>query len=517
MSEKQTFIHELPLHADPHAARSLDIRLDMARQLYNAGLGEALRRLALMRESESYQAARKLPKVDKAARQKAFKALIQQYGFSEYALHQFEKKTRNACAIGEHIDAFTGQKVVSRAFSAVKEYQLGKRGRPRFKGTGQFVSLEGKSNTAGIRWRDDHVVWNGIELHPIFDCKDKHGIQAHALASEVKYTRLVKRSVRGRARWFAQLVLDGVPKIKRPVAAGVVGLDLGPSTIAAVAQDSAILRPFAPEVDEIGKRLRIVQRAMDRSRRALNPQNFNADGTVKKGTKRWMVSTSCLVLKTEAAELQRVMAVRRKHSHGKLANEILAMGTTVRTEVLSYRAFQKNFGKSVGRRAPGMFVEMLRRKAANAGGAVEEFDTRRTRLSQTCHCGAVAKKKLSQRWHVCNCGVQAQRDLYSAFLARYVRSNTLDMRQAQEAWPVAHTLLERAVLRLQQQAANGWMIPASLGVNRRGQRRSPVKGGSRNTEAADVVTLAQAGARAAEMSCACHQNPLELSGGSVRL
>jgi putative transposase len=40
----------------------------------------------------------------------------------------------------------------------------------------------------------------------------------------------------------------------------------------------------------------------------------------------------------------------------------------IKTEKISYRAFQRAFGLSVARRAPGTFMTMLTRKAASAGG-----------------------------------------------------------------------------------------------------------------------------------------------------
>lgn len=32
---------------------------------------------------------------------------------------------------------------------------------------------------------------------------------------------------------------------------------------------------------------------MDRSRRAMNPDNYNEDGTIKKGKKKWILSNLC--------------------------------------------------------------------------------------------------------------------------------------------------------------------------------------------------------------------------------
>ncbi len=88
------------------------------------------------------------------------------------------------------------------------------------------------------------------------------------------------------------------------------------------------------------------------------------------------------------SETQRILAEHRESLHGQLVNQIISMGDEIKLEKLSYRAFQKMFGKSVGMRAPGMFVSMLKRKA------VTEFPTCTTKLSQVCLCGQVKKKSL---------------------------------------------------------------------------------------------------------------------------
>jgi len=153
-------------------------------------------------------------------------------------------------------------------------------------------------------------------------------------------------------------------------------------------------------------------------------------------------------------------------------------------EGLSYRAFQKMFGKSVGFRGPGTFVAFLRRKAGNAGAEVDEFSTRTTRLSQVCLCGKIAKKPLSQRWHVCDCGVgPIQRDIFSAWLARFVVNNKLDAGQAQAAWPGADSFLRAASSEVQPAMGQGQpkpnLVPAQVG---QGQSRSSVHSGKRVSE-----------------------------------
>ena len=60
-----------------------------------------------------------------------------------------------------------------------------------------------------------------------------------------------------------------------------------------------------------------------------------------------------------------------------------------------------------------LFRSMLDYKAERAGCLVVEVDAKHT--SQACSgCGRVEKKRLSQRWHSCGCGVELNRDVNAA-------------------------------------------------------------------------------------------------------
>ena len=129
----------------------------------------------------------------------------------------------------------------------------------------------------------------------------------------------------------------------------------------------------------------------------------------------------------------------------------------------------------------------MRYKAENAGGVLYEFSTYKTALSQTCVCGNKEKKPLRQRWHHCsNCGAIAQRDLFSANLARYVDNHRLDISQAKEAWTGVDTLLAQAVSKLNQTTIGNSNRIASFGLN---QSLSclPVKEESTICKTLDVV------------------------------
>jgi transposase len=309
----------------------------------------------------------------------------------------------------------------------------------------------------------------------------------------------VRRKINGANRFYAQLVCQGVPfhKAKHLLGEGTVGLDLGPSSIAVVGQGKALLAQFCAELEPHQVEIRRLQRQLDRQRRANNPDNFNADGTIKQGKKTWHQSRRQQQTAQKLAEVQRQQAAYRRSLHGQLVNRVLAMGNDIRLEKVSYRAFQKQFGGSVGFRGPGTFVTLLKQKAASAAARVTEFSTYHTRLSQTCHqCGTVEKKALSQRWHRCECGVEAQRDLYSAFLAQHVEDNRLNADRAKLAWSGQDTVLRAALSDAQAQLANGRALPASFGLSRK-QSQSPGKAGRQAAKTFGVAGQASSAEREA--------------------
>jgi transposase len=491
----KTFILELPLKTTPCQEKKLLVRFETARQVHNAVLGEGLKRLKLLRESKAFRRACKMPrgrngkdatvtqKAQYKARVEAFRQADAAVGIRKYDLMSWATQFTHSW-IRDHLGSQEVKAVTARVWTSVNRYRFGtdrpcKNGRrckkpketrrcdlcgkPRFKRYGQVRSVENITNLQGLRWRDkgNYVQWRDLEIPAVVDRDDP--THAHGLGCRVKYVRIILKVISGRNRFYAQLVLEGHPLQRHPTVDGaVVGLDIGPSTVAVVGEDDAFLVQFCAELEDIEHEIRILQRKLDRQRRANNPDCYDEKGRAIKDKRPRNKSKRMLKTEAKLAELQRRQAEYRKSLHGRLANRVLGMGNVVKTEKLSYRAFQRQYGRSVGKRAPGTFVEMLRRKTEGAGGRVEEFSTYRTRLSQICHgCGTIEKKPLSQRWHECECGIEAQRDLYSAFLARCVENDTLNADHAKESWSGAGPLLQMAFR--DAKSANGRHKPSSFG------------------------------------------------------
>src|SRR5258708_6521549 len=442
-STTPTFLLELPLAVTGGQAKHLRAHFEAARALYNTLLGEALARLHRMWADPAWQAARAIPRSLKQERAAAFSQLRQEYGFSEYALHDFAKHA-NCTWIADHIDAVTAQTLATRAYQAANRVCLGKARKVRFKSKGRGLdSIEGKRNNTGLRFvlqppeegNQGWLVWGKDRIPALIDWNDP--VVKYGLDHRVKYTRLVRRKASSPKaqgadcqgyRYYVQLVLEGMPYQKKKNTPGqdVIGLDLGPSTIAIVPREGeARLVPLCEELRPDARKKRRLERKLDRQRRANNGQNYDEKGRIKKHGKRrlaWKNSKGYLATRRRLAHQGRKLAAHRKSLHGRLVNEVIRVGNDIRIEKVSYKGWQKQFGKSVGLRAPGMLIDHLRRTVAKTGGTLHEFPTRTTKLSQYCHgCGTYAKKPLSQRFHICSCGVgPVQRDLYSAFLAPYL-------------------------------------------------------------------------------------------------
>ena len=76
-----SFVCEVPLRVSRTQERTLLARLEAARQVYNACLGEARTRVRLVRQSKAFQRARTLPR-DDPARKTLFAQARAQHAFS---------------------------------------------------------------------------------------------------------------------------------------------------------------------------------------------------------------------------------------------------------------------------------------------------------------------------------------------------------------------------------------------------------------------------------------------------
>jgi hypothetical protein len=190
-----TFLLELPLQVSAGQATRLRAHLEAGRQFYNAVLSEGLKRLRAMRADPAWQAARAIPRSQKQERSAAFSHLREQYGFSEYALHEAGKILRVSW-LAEHLDAVVAQTLASRAYQALNRVCLGQAKRVRFRSRSRGLSsMENKRNDTGLRFELQQpeegnqgvLVWKDDRLAALIDWKDP--VVKHGLGHRIKYAR----------------------------------------------------------------------------------------------------------------------------------------------------------------------------------------------------------------------------------------------------------------------------------------------------------------------------------------
>jgi transposase len=434
---KSTFVLTLKLNTEKYQEDILNKRFDIGRQIYNACLGELFKRYETMKQSKIYQETLKMKKSKK--RNKNFNKLNKQFGLTEYSLHDFVKPIQHH--FKKNIDSQTCQKIASRCFDAFKDKIYNPKIKVRFKRYGSFNSLEGKSNDTGIKYRGQRLKWNKLNIPIIIKKGDDYAKEA--LENKIKYCRILRKTIRGKEKYYIQLVLEGIPpKKERTTKNKKVGLDIGTSTIAIVSNEAVKLLELAPKIDKLENEKRILLRKLDRQRRSNNPNNFNSDDSIKKGIKlKWNNSNKYLKTKLKLKEMMRKQKVLRKQSHEKLANYIISLGSSVYVEDMNFKGLQKRakkttinqktgkinkkkrFGKSLANKAPAKLIEIINRKLNYLGKEILKVNTWKVKASQYNHIeDDYQKKKLNERWNLIK-GDKIQRDLYSAFLIMNVKDN----------------------------------------------------------------------------------------------
>ncbi|HNG92197.1 MAG TPA: hypothetical protein PLB32_05320, partial [Acidobacteriota bacterium] len=365
-----SFVATFELEVDAAGFAQLEKRLNAYRQVYNATLGELARRLKRARKSPEWEAARDLPKGSEE-RNAAFAEVRKKYGLSVGEAQKIAKGVVEG-HVAELTNSRIVQQVAKRAWRAVEKVMYGKAKRVRFKRRDEYHSFETNANDTGIRVGiTTGTVCVGKQTFE-FKADETNPYHVHALQHRVKYARMLKRRIKGRSRWYVQMIVEGKPyrdPKKHTTQAGArVGLDFGPSLIAVSTETESFQEPLSGELDRQQAEIRRLRRRMDRSRRATNPQNYHPNGTVKKGRKRWQQSSRYRQTKQQLQNLERCKAAHRKSLHGNLANRVVRLGNQIHTEKVAYRGWQKQFGKSIGHHAPSALEGILTRKAEALGG-----------------------------------------------------------------------------------------------------------------------------------------------------
>lgn len=413
-------------------------RLEIARNIYNANVSELIKRDRKMRHDPIFQTIQTLK--TKKEKNAVYKALRDKYAVSKYAMMKFTTPMNRH--FSENIPADVGHNQAIRAFQAYEKVRYSDGKKMRFKKFGTVNSIEGKSNT-GIAYKNGHILFNPQKskvkcIIPVkFYKNDTY--QEKALHDEIRYCRIVRKQIKGKYQYFAQLIMKGTPPNRHIEDfsnhnKNTVGIDIGTSTVAVVSKETVILEVLSRQIKQKDRELKCLNRQLDRQRRANNPTKFADDGTFIKNNDKWHDSKRYLKTKAKRQNVYRSLAEQRRISHQTLANKIVKLGCDVRVETMQFKGLQakakettinektgkfnkkKRFGKSLSLNAPALLIAEIDKKLKYVNQSIQKVDTYTVRASQYNHIeDEYTKKALNERWNTLN-DEKVQRDLYSAFL-----------------------------------------------------------------------------------------------------
>ena len=452
------FVVELPLMTEPFQEDVLNRRLEIARGMYNALLTVTMRRYKEMTKTRRYRTAkeklagmnskmrtcsadeRKPLQSEKGALTRELIALRNEYRINENAFQMDIRPMQHH--FNANIDCATAQKIASRLWCAYKALLYGESTEIHFKSFGSFNSLESKSDESGIKLRNGCVKWRGLSIPVKIDQSNEYEIKA--MDSEIAFCRIVRKRVRGKNKFYLQIVYKGYApvktnmttgKIKHPLGIGDVGLDIGTQTLAVASKSDVKLLVLADRVQSLEEEKFKTREKMERSRKAMNPSNYNEDGTIKKqqdyNELEWNKSNRFLRYQSQLHELCRKQAAIRRQQHQIMANMLLPLGDKFFVEMMDFDGLKQKvfpsgqnkqgnvrsqYGRSIEKRGPAKLLSILDKKLQMLGTQLVRVDTWAVKASQYNHIeDSYVKKPLYERWKEVG-GSKVQRDLYSAFL-----------------------------------------------------------------------------------------------------
>ena len=505
-SSTDTCCLTLPLKLEKWQEDRLAKRFEIARQIYNTLVHAELKKLERVKQLPEYRNNQKeiqsldwKNQADKPKLKKLYKTqskILQKQGFTEYSFKSDIKYYYKhfGVNIGSSV-AVHG--IASQVWNAFDKMLFQKDGKVvHFKKHGDVRSLKGasvanKSGGAEIMFRETYIEWKGLKL-PLKLSPD-NAYETEMLSYRVKYVRILRKRGKTKDHWYAQLSLEGKPVIKRdsstgkpihPVGKGAVGLDIGPQTLAYAASNEANLVELADRVQNIEQEKRRLQRKLDRSRRATNPDNYDEKGMIRRGVKlTHNKSKRYCALQKELSWIQHYQAETRRRQHIGLANHLLSLGDCFYVEDMEWPALthrakktevspktgkikrKKRFGKSIANKAPASLIGILKLKCIALGlPGVEKVPTSLKASQYNHQSGEYTKKALSQRWNDMPDGKRIQRDLYSAFLLQHynLQSKNFDQETLNRDYPQFVRLHDQTIERLSTVPKT----PSSMGIRR---------------------------------------------------
>lgn len=243
-----------------------------------------------------------------------------------------------------------------------------------FKRANTLRTLSGQQNTNGIRCIDTDdeyrkkILWQGLTFYIHLNKKSTYDWQA--FRNDIAYCSIKRNKIKGKWHYYVQIVFKGhVPTVydketgeaKRQLGKGHVGLYFQATKLTVANENTSKVYNLALKGDG-EDRLKELQTLMNNSRRAMNPDNYNDDGTNKEGKLKWVVSNRYKKYRNELNEIYRKQDAEKKIMREMIANEVISMGDSFSCNDMSFKFLQSKIGAAIQTAGPAMLKTTIERK-----------------------------------------------------------------------------------------------------------------------------------------------------------
>jgi putative transposase len=274
-----------------------------------------------------------------------------------------------------------GQQVLRRLDSAYRQFFIGKRGRPRFKGRRAFNSINLKPGD-GTGLRDEKLHIQNVGLITV---------KWHRPLREGDLKNVIL--LRKPSGWYALMQVECPDVTPQLSESSPVGIDVG--IYHALALSDGLVIDSPKYLKQALKHLRVLQRTIARR---------------KKGSKRREEAVH-----QYAKAMEHIANQRRDWWHKVVHWLVKTYGVLVLEDLdLQFMQHNDRLARAAQDVSLGLFDEILRYKAFEAGAQIIKVNPRNT--SQRCsQCTCLVPKDLNIRIHECpHCSFTADRDVNAA-------------------------------------------------------------------------------------------------------
>ncbi|MCG3208616.1 MAG: IS607 family transposase ISCARN56 [Anaerolineae bacterium] len=272
-------------------------------------------------------------------------------------------------------------------------------GWPRFKARNHTTPAFYLSNQI-IRFTGHFITFDVKRVGPVNMAEEFRFSNGRILGGRISYSQ---------GRWWlaVQVEIEHEPEH----GDGAVGIDLGIKYLAVTSDGQVVDNPKA--LQQSLRKLRRMQRKLDRQRRANNPANFDEKGRAMRG-KEWATSARMKETETKIAKTNaRIANLRREIAH-QFTTDIIRNNEIIGIEDLNIRGLMANYKLAKAIADAGLYEKrrQLEYKAAQ-NGAILVPVSRWYPSSKMCNkCGWVntGLKLWEREWTCGGCGQVNHRD-----------------------------------------------------------------------------------------------------------